>query len=1340
MESLAVLFVVAAVAGFLGYAIRGRRPGRPSNRPATQQAERTGTDAAEERAESAERRLVETLNAVDMGFLVWDPDDRLAFWNSRYVEIFPHMAPILERGMSFGAYVDATAGRLRAMGMAERAEWIRRERAFWHRRFGEVFRQRASFDREIETVEFPSADGGAVAIYRDVTALAAAQRDVRDSRQRLLDSIEAIGDGIIVFDRDDRIVVWNRRYGEIFPEISGFLAPGVRVEELRAKVIDLAQRLTTSRDALSAIERRARPHRRFGEPYNLALASGRTLQSIEYATADGGCVSVYRDVTDQIAAEQALRESEMRLIDSIEAIGDGFLILDNEDRIRFWNRRYTEIFPHMTDLLRKGRPFRELYAAARERLSSREATAHKGVATLDDRMRRHRRFGETFNQLLTDGRIVETVQFAAADGGVVAIYRDVSAKIQAEQARAESEARFQSLVANVDGVVYRRRVDDAWTMDFASPGIAGLTGYSATTFLRGGDRSFSTLILAEDRIAASNAVANAVAMRHEFEVEYRIERADGEIAWALEKGRASYDAYGSPLHIDGIIVDQTERRRREAELERSRLAVTLRDRRFRDAIESMGDGFVLYDADDNVVAWNERYLEFFPTARAVMRVGLPAIEVVRAHTRMRNPDLAETQIDALARARYHDIRRSGSAPDDVVAGERIIEISRQRTSDGGLVAILRDVTKERRASERIRASEARFRDAVASLADGFLQLDPDLRIAAWNDRYLDFFPALRGRIAEGMALRDALRVVAPAGLAGDALSGWIDSRMAGVRPDRLSVDEAVSIGPRDIRVTRTRTSDGGIVSILRDVTGEVAAARELERAKNAAEIASNAKSEFLANMSHELRTPLNGVVGMLDVMLAAELHVETRRHAQMAREAAERLLQVIGDILDISKLEAGALQLERTAFDADAAIRAAVATFEASARAKGLTLEVAVAPEVGRAVLGDAGRLGQILLNLVGNAVKFTESGGVSVRASRPDAGAETVCISVTDTGPGIDAATKRRLFAKFFQADSSVTRRFGGTGLGLAISRELALAMGGDIGVRDAPGGGSEFELRLPLAVASTSAPRPEPVSAAVARWPGRRVLLVEDNDVNRYAAAKMLDALDLGIDEARDGVEALSLAQACSYDVILMDVQMPRLDGLETTRRLRAGGGPNARTPVVALTANAFVEDVARCREAGMDAHIAKPVRAATLRSAVEAILSGRLPVAPGRPAPEAMSPEIDGPVIDENAIAALEADMPAGAVRALVRSFRVEQGRQVAELRTMLARGDSMTLARTAHSIKGAARLFGAEMLASLASDVERRAKDGTDGALAAPIEALDSAFHSVDAALHARFGKV
>ncbi|MBI1244398.1 MAG: response regulator [Alphaproteobacteria bacterium] len=1325
---------VAAISGALGYFLHALRRRKAPAAPAVAASE----SREQQRSDGAERRLIETLNAVDMGFLVWDARDRLVFWNARYVEIFPHMVPILERGMTFSRYVEATAERLRSMGLADRAEWIRNERAFWHRRFGEVFRQRASFDREIETVEFPAADGSSVAVYRDVTALAAAQRDVRDSRQRLLDSIEAIGDGIIVFDRDDRIVVWNRRYAEIFPEISALLAPGIRIEELRARVIDLAQRLNASRDALSAIERRARPNRRFGEPYNLALASGRTLQTVEYATADGGCVSVYRDVTVQIAAEQALRESEMRLIDSIEAIGDGFLILDNEDRVRFWNRRYVEIFTHMDGLLRKGLPLRELYAAARERLVSRKDASMKSVATLDDRMRRHRRFGETFNQELADGRIIETVQFAAADGGVVVVYRDVSAKIHAEQARAESEARFQSLVANIDGVVYRRRVDDAWTMDFASSGIAGLTGYPAESFLPGGARRFSDLILPDDRSAAASAVANAVAMRREFEVEYRILRFDGEIAWALEKGRASYDAYGTPLYIDGIILDQTDRRRREAELDRSRLAVTLRDRRFRDAIESMDDGFVLYDADDNVVAWNERYLEFFPTTRSIMRIGLPGLEVIRAHTRMRYPDAAETELDALARAWHQELRRGPTAPEDVDAGERIIEISRQRTSEGGLVAILRDVTRERRVSERIRASEARFRDAVASLADGFLQIDRDLRIAAWNERYLDFYPTLRGRIYEGMALREALQIVAPPGLAGSALANWVDARLANVRPGGISMDEALAVGSREVRVTRTRMGDGGIVAILRDVTGEVAAARELERAKNAAEIASNAKSEFLANMSHELRTPLNGVVGMLDVMLAAKLQPETMRQAQMARESAERLLQVIGDILDISKLEAGALQIERAPFAADAAIRAAVATLQASAHAKGLAVEVEIDANVGSLVLGDAARLGQILLNLVGNVVKFTERGRVRVEAGRLADRPEIVSIAVRDTGPGIDAASKQRLFGKFFQADSSVTRRFGGTGLGLAISRELALAMGGDIEVADAAGGGSVFDLRIPLpqAEAASIAPSTDGTIAASAHWPGKRILLVEDNDVNRYAAAKMLEALGVEIIEACDGAQALMLAEAGRYDAILMDVQMPRLDGLEATRRLRAGKGPNAHTPVVALTANAFVEDVARCREAGMNAHLAKPIRAATLCAAIDAILAGRPPVE--RAVPDA--PATGASMIDEGSIAALEADMPFAAVRALVRSFRVEQGRQVSDLGAILARGELDSLSRTAHSIKGAARLFGAEPLAERAQAVERIARDGRRDELDAAIVEVGRAFRAVDEALHARFGKV
>jgi len=1275
-----------------------------------------------------ERRLLETLNAVDIGFLVWDASDRLVFWNARYIEIFPHMASVVVRGMTFASYIDETAAQMRAMGLHERARWVATERAARHRRYGETFRQRASFDRDIETSEYPTADGGSVAVYRDVTVLAEAQREVRESRQRLLDSVEAIGDGIMIFDRDDRVMVWNRRYLEIFPELARVLVPGMRIEDLRARVIDQAQRLTTSRDALSAIERRTRPHRRFGEPFDQKLASGRTLQVVEYATAEGGCVAVYRDVTDRLAAEAARRESELQLIDSLEAIGDGFLILDAEDRIRFWNRRYVEIFPHMDGLLAKGRPFDDLYAAGRRRLVERDGGALHGVATLDDRMRRHRRFGETFNQQLTDGRVVETVQFAAADGGVVAVYRDVTAKIAAERARAESEARFQSLVANIDGVVYRRRIDEGWTMDFASSGIAGLTGYPAREFAGEGARNFSDIILAEDRTPTAAQVASAVALRREFEVEYRILRGDGQIAWVLEKGRASYDTYGAPLHIDGVIVDQTDRKRREDELERSRLAVTLRDRRFRDAIESMDDGIVLYDADDHLIAWNERYLQFFPAMRAAIHYGMPALEIVRSHARDRHPGMAETELDAYARARLQALRRSPMTPEELVSGDRILQISRQRTSDGGLVAIMRDVTEERLASRRVRASEARFRDAIASLADGFLQVDSDMRIAAWNDRYFDFFPALRGLIHDGMPLRDALRAVADPGLPGDAVDAWIERRLAGMRPDGFIATEAISAGGRDVRVTRTRMADGGVVAILRDVTGDVAAARELERAKTAAEVASRAKTEFLANMSHELRTPLNGVVGMLDVMLAADLAAETRTQARMARASAERLLQVIGDILDISKLEAGALQIERVSFDVAASVRTAVQTFAASAQAKGLVLDAAISPGLEGAAVGDPARLVQILMNLVGNAIKFTERGSVRVEAARAAGNPDVAVFSVLDSGPGIDAATKTRLFAKFFQADSSVTRRFGGTGLGLAISRELALAMGGDIAVRDAPGGGSRFDLTLPLPRATGQAAavaEPAPAGSGM-RWPDRRILLVEDNDVNRYAAAKMLESLGASIVEARDGEAAVALAARERFDLILMDVQMPRMDGLEATRRIRADEGPNRGTPIVALTANAFVEDVARCRAAGMDGHLAKPIRAATLRASVEAVFADA--PAPARAA------------ISEEAIAALEADMPGQVVRGLVRTFRDEQGRHVAEMPGMLSRGELERVTLAAHSVKGAARLFGADELADRAFAVECSARGGGGPQLARAIDALDGSFRAVDMALHARFGSV
>jgi signal transduction histidine kinase/CheY-like chemotaxis protein len=382
------------------------------------------------------------------------------------------------------------------------------------------------------------------------------------------------------------------------------------------------------------------------------------------------------------------------------------------------------------------------------------------------------------------------------------------------------------------------------------------------------------------------------------------------------------------------------------------------------------------------------------------------------------------------------------------------------------------------------------------------------------------------------------------------------------------------------------------------------------QARLAAEAANSAKSQFLANMSHEIRTPLNGVLGMVQAMAGDTLSDAQRDRLDVIRRSGQVLLAILNDVLDLSKIEAGKLTLEIAPFDLEELATGAVAAFTVMAKEKGVALELCVADEVRGAYLGDSVRVGQILYNLISNALKFTREGRVRVEIARPG---RDLLICVTDTGIGIPADRLSSLFKKFEQVDVSTTRRFGGTGLGLAICRELIDIMGGEIGVTSKEGVGSTFSLILPLERIGPADGLREvaPATAIPARdvnETGLRILAAEDNSVNQLVLSTLLGQLGLAPTLASDGRAALEAWEAASWDVILMDMQMPIMDGLEATRAIRnreaATGRP--RTPIIALTANAMAHQVQSYRAAGMDAFVAKPLEIGKLIAALDAVLS--------------------------------------------------------------------------------------------------------------------------------------
>ena len=781
--------------------------------------------------------------------------------------------------------------------------------------------------------------------------------------------------------------------------------------------------------------------------------------------------------------------------------------------------------------------------------------------------------------------------------GLYGAFQDVTERLLAEDRLKESEGLFRLMSETATDVIARYQPDG--TFLYLSPSVETVLGYTAADMI--GRRG-------EDFIAPEDRPAIAALMRSYFEAgpgapspryEYRAVRADGTMVWLEAAPRAVWDEAGrTVLELHDHVRDVTERK--TAERVQAELVQTLGM-----AEELAGVGSWRLDAGSGAVTWSDEVYRIHGKDRRMFDPSLD--DAVGCY----HPDDREAVAEVCARAietgegagfQLRLIREDGA--------ERIVtsRCRPQRNAAGvttALFGVFQDVTDAVQSQQRIAEGEARYRlladrasDVIVTYGvDGLIgYISPSVEAATGLSP-----DDLVGRPVTDLILDEDVPALA------ERFRAMVKAPPGAATPGITYRARVASGAVRwmEARTALIRDPAGRVVEfhdVVRDITETKALEAALIEARDVAEAAAIAKTEFLANMSHELRTPLTSVIGFSGLLRGSDnLPAAERTYADRIATASDALLSVINDILDYSKLEAEAVDLEPQPFDPRAMAQGAAAIVEDLCRTKGLTLVVEASDDLPPALMGDEGRLRQVTLNFLSNAVKFTSAGTVTLRVS--DA-AGRIRVAVTDSGIGISPDKIDTLFDRFTQADASTTRVHGGTGLGLAISRRLIAIMGGTIGVESRPGEGSTFWFEVPLGIAEVAAAVTAPVVSGLPS--GTRILMADDAPANRELVTAILAGFDVELDTVADGAAAVEAARSGDYDLILMDVHMPVMDGLEATRAIRALGGTVARTPILALTANVQPEHVERCRDAGMDAHVGKPIQVDELFQTIAAVLT--------------------------------------------------------------------------------------------------------------------------------------
>jgi len=1028
--------------------------------------------------------------------------------------------------------------------------------------------------------------------------------------------------------------------------------------------------------------------------------------------------SIIRDVTERFEAEAKLRESEERFRGVFESAPMGMCLLNPEGKISQANEAFCQMAGYSEDQL--------LSMNWRDLCHPQEITG--GLMS-------NARFWESPGKALSlekllirsDGAAIRCSVRASllkgreADPPCAVVHvEDVSERLRSKEALRESEQRFRSMADSCPSMMWVTRIEGG--VEFIN---RAYRDYFNTTLEAVQSGEWVYLCHPEDAEEYRKAFDNAVMRQEPFKTEARVRRADGE--WRLLGSYAEprFSQAGEFLGHVGLSADITERKLAAQALQESREFA-------QSTMDAMLSHLCVLDETGTVIAVNRTWMEFGQANQKLNSGGVSSFgscnfgvgaNYLAACDLAQGPEAAEAaEFAAGIRSvlRGDSLRHTLEYRYESPGEERWFLATATPFSFNGhprVVVEHTDITNRKLAALELESSEQKFRQLAENIREVFwmtnatatevLYVSPGYEhiwgrsCASLSANPMDWTDAIHPQDRE-KAHQTYLRQLQ---------SENIDSEYRITTPDgeeKWVRDRAFPIRNQSGEVIR-------VAGVAEDITERKRNDEEMIRALEGAGAANRAKSRFLANMSHEIRTPMNGVIGMNQLLLLTPLTAEQRRYVEVAQNSGRALLTLLDAILDHSKIEAGKIVLENLRFDLPRVVDEVVHLMRGQANAKELALDYRISPECPQWVCGDVHRLRQVLTNLCANAIKFTQCGSITltVELESQSNSASVVRVSVADTGIGIRADLVPTLFSPFVQADSTTTRRFGGTGLGLAISKQLVELMGGSIGVQSSEGSGSTFwfTARLNRAVPDDeNGPEEGPMncvrelSAPTPIGRGQRILVAEDNVTNREVILAQLTKMGYRPEAVRNGAEAVKAVELQNYDVVLMDCEMPLMDGYEATARIHA---IQPKMPVIALTASAMVSDRERCLRAGMDDFLAKPVELSQLAGT---LCKWMLDSSPAAPPARAVKPAAGPvPVFDEESVL-LRLMGDRDLVQGVLNGFIQDVPSQLTRLRAYLEESNVTGVKLQAHTLKGSSATVGAEALRAVVQELEAAAIAG------------------------------